>query len=53
MMLTFTSTIHDPENRLGYLIKEVGGSLRDLFDSASVTYTPKTHHDTVTILKDN
>jgi hypothetical protein len=24
-----------------------------LFDSASVAYTPKTHHDTVTLLKDN
>ena len=24
-----------------------------MFDSASVAYTPKTHHDTVTLLKDN
>ena len=52
-MLTFTSTIHDPENRLGYLIEEVGESLRNLFDSATVAYTPRTHPDIIKLLVKN
>jgi hypothetical protein len=49
-ILTFTSTIHDPENRLGYLIEEVGESLRGLFRSAMVSYSPGTHPDTIRLL---
>lgn len=50
MILTFASTIHDPENRLDWLIDEVGLSLRGLFNSAIVSYTPKTHLNTVNLL---
>ena len=50
-MLTFTSTIHDPDNRLGYLIEEAGDRLRNLFASASVVYTPKTNPATVSQLR--
>lgn len=49
-MLSFTSTIHDPENRLGYLIEEVGEPLKGLFGSATVAYTPKTHPDLIRLL---
>jgi hypothetical protein len=51
-MLTFTSTIHDPDNRLGYLIEEAGDRLRNLFASASVAYTPKTNPVTVSQLRE-
>jgi len=50
--LTFASTIHDPENRLGYLIEEVGEKLRGSFSSVSVAYTPKTHPKTVSLLEE-
>ena len=50
--LTFASTIHDPENRLGYLIEEIGEKLRGSFSSVSVAYTPKTHPKTVSLLKE-
>ena len=50
MILTFTSTVHDPENRLGDLIEEVGDPLRELFESATVAYTPRTHPETITLL---
>ena len=53
MMLAFTSTLHDPENRLGYLIEKVGGPLRSLFDSATVAYTPQTHPDIIKLLANN
>jgi len=42
-ILNFTSTIHDPEARLKYLIDEVGDQLAELFHSSHVAYTPKTH----------
>jgi hypothetical protein len=50
--LTFASTIHDPENRLGYLIEEIGEKLRGSFSSVSVAYTPKTHPKTVSLLEE-
>jgi hypothetical protein len=50
--LTFASTIHDPENRLGYLIEEIGEKLRDSFSSVSVAYTQKTNPKTVSLLKE-
>jgi hypothetical protein len=46
------STIHDPEKRLEHLIKEVGEELRTQFRTSLVVYTPKTHHDEVSQLKE-
>ena len=51
-ILTFTSTIHDPEGRLKWLIEEVGRQLREYFDSAYVAYTPNTHPSVVKELND-
>ena len=51
-MYVFTSTIHDPENRLGYLIDEQCEELTGLFDSSHVAYTPTTHSKTVQALAD-
>jgi hypothetical protein len=42
-VLAFTSTIHDTDNRLGYLIEKVGEQLREAFKAAYVAYTPKTN----------
>jgi hypothetical protein len=50
--INFTSTIHDPDNRLGYLIEEIDDCLRNLFASASVAYTPKTNPATVSQLRE-
>jgi hypothetical protein len=50
-MLSFTSTIHDPENRLGYMVEKLGDHLKALFESAIVAYTPQTHPDAVTLLE--
>ena len=51
-LLTFASTIHDPENRLAYLIDEVGEDLRNTFASAHVAYTLWTHPNIVKNLRE-
>jgi hypothetical protein len=51
-ILTLTTTLHDPENRLSNLIEEVGEPLRQKFKGAYIAYTPKTSPRAVASLQD-